>query len=87
MNMPTRHAGQPTAYYTGARANHTPDMDVIFTGRASNDGELYLYNLRLDNSIDSAFVNQLDFVADATELMNQENWRYPDDNAMIPDGP
>jgi hypothetical protein len=79
MMMPTRKAGEPTAYYIGASAMHHEAMDVIFTGRVSNDGVLYLYNLRMDNPQDTMFEDLLEFVADVQALMDTENW-LGDDN-------
>jgi hypothetical protein len=83
--MPTRKAGDPTAYYIGASALHHAAMDVIFTGRVSNDGVLYLYNLRLDHPQDALFADVLELVADVQALMLTENWRGNDDDAMLPD--
>jgi hypothetical protein len=85
MTMPTRKAGEPTAYYIGASALHYAAMDVIFTGRVSNDGVLYLYNLRLDNLQDIIFAEVLEPVANVQALMQTENWRGVDDDAMLPD--
>jgi len=79
MNMPTRKAGEPTAYYIGASALHYAAMDVIFTGRVSNDGVLYLYNLRLDHPQDVIFSDVLELVENVQALMETENWRGVDD--------
>jgi hypothetical protein len=77
--MPTRKAGEPTAYYIGASALHHAAMDVIFTGRVSNDGVLYLYNLRLEHPQDVIFSDVLEPVADVQALMETENLREIDD--------
>jgi hypothetical protein len=79
MNMPTRKAGEPTAYYIGASALHYAAMDVIFTGRVSNDGVLYLYNLRLDHPQDAIFSEVLELVSDFQALMDTETWCGADD--------
>jgi len=79
MTMPTRKAGEPTAYYIGASALHHAAMDVIFTGRVSNDGVLYLYNLRLEHPQDVIFSDVLEPVADVQALMETENLREIDD--------
>jgi hypothetical protein len=74
MNMPTRHAGEPTAYYIGPSAGHTPEMDVIYTGRESVDGSLKLYNIRLNVPTDVALSTGLEYVADAAALMATPEW-------------
>jgi hypothetical protein len=74
MHMPTRKAGEPTAYYTGASQVHLEPMDIIFTGRTSIDGSLYLYNIRQSNPQDTIFADLLNFVADPQALMNTPEW-------------
>jgi len=74
MNMPTRKAGEPTGYYIGPSVLHHEAMGVIFTGRVSNDGNLYLYNLRMNNPQDLQFENSLQAVENIQALMETENW-------------
>jgi hypothetical protein len=77
--MPTRKSGEATAFYIGAAAEHSDEMDIIFTGRTSLDGEAFLYNARLSNPSDMALTQYLEVVEDIKVLMSSEEWEGPDE--------
>jgi hypothetical protein len=79
MKMPTRHAGEQTAYYIGPSAGHKPEMDVIYTGRESVDASLKLYNVRLSVQSDVTLSTGLEYVADAVALMATPEWSSGDE--------